>query len=134
MTQLMKEFREFAVKGNMVDMAVGIIIGAAFGKIVSSLVGDIFMPVLGLVVGGVNFTDLKVTLRTGAEGVPAVTLNYGQFLQMIFDFLIVALAMFAVIKAINSLKREAAPPPAPPAPPRDEVVLLGEIRDLLKQR
>ncbi|HEU4366311.1 MAG TPA: large-conductance mechanosensitive channel protein MscL [Candidatus Krumholzibacteria bacterium] len=132
--RIAREFREFAVKGNMIDMAVGIIIGGAFGKIVSSLVADVIMPPLGLLIGGVNFTALKVTLRGAAEGRDAVTLNYGTFIQVAFDFFIVACAVFMMVKAINRMKRkEEAAPAAPPAPSRQEV-LLGEIRDLLKTR
>jgi large conductance mechanosensitive channel len=132
---LAKEFREFAVKGNVIDLAVGVIIGGAFGKIVTSLVGDVVMPFVGLFVGGVNFTSLAVTLKDGKDGAPAVLLKYGQFLQNVFDFLIVAAAVFAMVKAINTLKRkqEAAPPATPPAPTPTET-LLGEIRDLLKVR
>jgi large conductance mechanosensitive channel len=137
--KLVDEFKAFAMKGNVVDLAVGIIIGAAFGKIVSSMVGDIIMPPLGLLIGGVNFTDLKVILKAAEGANPAVTWNYGSFLQATFDFLVVAFAVFMVIKAINSAKKkeEAAPaaPPAPPAPPvpTKEEVLLTEIRDLLKK-
>lgn len=131
--KLLDEFKSFAMKGNVVDMAVGIIIGAAFGKIVSSLVGDIIMPPLGLLIGGVNFTDLKVVLKAATEAGPAVTWNYGNFIQVIFDFLIVALAVFMVIKGINSAKKkEEAAPAAPPAPSKEET-LLTEIRDLLKK-
>ena len=134
--KLVDEFKAFALKGNVVDMAVGIIIGAAFGKIVSSVVGDIIMPPLGLLIGGVNFTDLKVILKAAAGTNPAVTLNYGNFLQVTFDFLIVAFAVFLFIKAILAArkKEEAAPavPPAPPAPTKEEI-LLTEIRDLLKK-
>ncbi len=132
--KLADEFKAFAMKGNVVDMAVGIIIGAAFGKIVSSIVADIIMPPLGLLIGGVNFTELKVILKAATETNPAVTWNYGNFLQVTFDFLIVAFAVFMVIKAINVSKRKqaAAPPPPPPAPTK-EVVLLSEIRDLLKK-
>jgi large conductance mechanosensitive channel len=131
---MMKEFKEFAVKGNMVDMAVGIIIGAAFGKVVSSLVKDVLMPPLGILIGGVDFSDLVVTLRAAADGVAAVTLNYGIFIQAVVDFVIVAFAIFMVIKAINTLKRrQEAAPAAPPKPTREEV-LLAEIRDLLKTR
>jgi large conductance mechanosensitive channel len=130
---ILKEFREFAVKGNVVDMAVGIIIGAAFGKIVSSLVNDVVMPPIGMLIGGVDFSDLALTLKDAAEGTAAVTLNYGAFLQTTFDFIIVAWAVFMLVKFINRLKRkEEAAPSAPPAPPR-EVVLLEEIRDLLKK-
>jgi large conductance mechanosensitive channel len=131
---MVKEFKEFAVKGNMIDMAVGIIIGGAFGKIISSLVADVIMPPIGLMIGGVNFTALKVTLRAATEGKDAVTLNYGTFLQVGLDFLIVAWVVFMMVKAINSMKRkEAAAPAAPPAPSKQEV-LLTEIRDLLKTR
>ena len=132
--KLVDELKAFALKGNVVDMAVGIIIGAAFGKIVSSLVNDVIMPPLGLLIGGVNFTDLKITLKA-AEGVnPPVTLNYGNFIQVTFDFLIVAAAIFFVIKAMNSLQRkqETQAPVVPPAPSREET-LLTEIRDLLKK-
>jgi len=125
------EFKEFAMKGNMVDMAVGIIIGAAFGKIVSSLVGDIVMPPLGMAIGGVNFADLAVTLGTNPATGPVV-LKYGAFLQTLFDFLIIALVLFIAIRAINKLKKPP-PPAAPPALPREEV-LLQEIRDLLARQ
>jgi large conductance mechanosensitive channel len=130
---LAKEFREFAVKGNVVDMAVGVIIGGAFGKIVTSLVNDVIMPPVGLAVGGVNFTQLQVTLKEAEGAAPAVALKYGVFLQTIFDFFIVAAAIFAAVKLINRLKRaeEAKAPAAPPAPPKEEV-LLTEIRDALR--
>jgi large conductance mechanosensitive channel len=134
--KLADEFKAFAMKGNVVDMAVGIIIGAAFGKIVSSVVGDIIMPPLGLLIGGVNFTDLKVVLKAAVDAThPAVTWNYGNFLQVTFDFLIVAFAVFMVIKAINAAKRKEEVPAAPPAPPvpTKEETLLTEIRDLLKK-
>lgn len=131
---MLSEFREFAVKGNMVDMAVGIIIGAAFGKIVSSLVGDVLMPPLGAIVGGVDFTNLGITLKPAVEKNPAVVLGYGKFLQTSFDFLIVAAAMFMVVKGINALKREKPAPPAVPPPPTKEELLLTEIRDLLAKR
>ncbi|MBP8926340.1 MAG: large-conductance mechanosensitive channel protein MscL [Pseudomonadales bacterium] len=128
------EFKQFAMKGNVVDMAVGIIIGAAFGKIVSSFVGDLIMPSLGLLIGGVDFTSLVITLKQGSEGVEAVTLNYGKFIQTIFDFTIVAFAIFMAIKGMNKLKKaEEAAPAAPPAPSAEQV-LLAEIRDLLKER
>jgi large conductance mechanosensitive channel len=131
--KLVDEFKSFAMKGNVVDMAVGIIIGAAFGKIVSSAVGDIIMPPLGLLIGGVNFTDLKVILKAATDTAPAVTWNYGNFLQVCFDFLIVAFAVFLMIKAIIAAKKkEEAAPAAPPAPSKEEV-LLTEIRDLLKK-
>lgn len=127
---LLTEFKEFAMKGNVVDMAVGVVIGGAFGKIVSSLVGDVVMPVLGKVVGGVNFTDLAVEIGADPAG-KAILLKYGVFLQTIFDFVIIAAAIFMALKAINKLKTPA-PPAAPPAPPAD-VALLTEIRDLLKK-
>ena len=125
---LMSEFKQFAMKGNVIDMAVGIIIGAAFGKIVSSFVGDLVMPVIGMAVGGVNFTDLSVLLGTSPAGEP-VLVKYGAFLQAVFDFLIIALAVFMAIKAVNKLRT----PPAAAATPAD-VVLLTEIRDLLKKQ
>jgi large conductance mechanosensitive channel len=124
------EFKEFAMKGNVVDMAVGVIIGAAFGKIVSSLVGDMVMPPLGMAIGGVNFTDLAVTLGTNPAGAPVV-LKYGAFLQTMFDFLIIALVLFIAISGINKLKKPA--PAAAPATPAD-IVLLTEIRDLLAKQ
>ena len=131
---VVKEFREFAVKGNVVDMAVGIIIGAAFGKIVSSLVSDIVTPPLGYIIGGVDFTQLAATLPSIREGAEPVTIRYGVFLQATFDFILVALAIFLLVKMINRLRRaEEAKPAAPPIPPRQEV-LLEEIRDLLKQQ
>lgn len=130
-----KEFREFAVKGNVVDMAVGIIIGVAFGKIVTSFVNDIITPPLGYVIGGVDFTDMKATLPALQEGRDPVTINYGAFLQTAFDFIIVAFAIFLVIKMINRLKRkEEVAPSAPPPPPSRQEVLLEEIRDLLKRQ
>lgn len=125
------EFKEFAMKGSVIDLAVGVVVGAAFGKIVSSLVGDVIMPPIGMAVGGVNFSDLAVTLGTGPEGEP-VMLRYGAFLQTIFDFMIIAIALFMAIKLINRLKRPD--PAAPPPPPPREEVLLGEIRDLLKSK
>jgi len=131
--KLVDEFKAFAMKGNVVDMAVGIIIGAAFGKIVSSIVSDIIMPPLGLLIGGVNFTDLKVIMKAATEIKPAVTWNYGNFLQVCFDFLIVAFAVFMVIKAMNAAKKKQdAAPAAPPALSKQET-LLSEIRDLLKK-
>jgi len=125
---LVSEFKQFAMKGNVIDMAVGIIIGAAFGKIVSSFVGDLVMPVIGMAVGGVNFTDLAVSLGTNPAGEP-VLVKYGAFLQTVFDFLIIALAIFMAIKAVNKLRA----PPAAAATPAD-VALLTEIRDLLKKQ
>lgn len=126
------EFKEFAMKGNVVDMAVGVIIGTAFGKIVSSLVADVVMPPLGLAIGGVNFRDLAVALGADAASGEPVMLKYGLFLQTIFDFLIIALVLFLAIRALNKLKKPEQPP-APAAPPRQEV-LLQEIRDLLAKK
>ena len=124
---IMKEFREFAVKGNAVDMAVGIIIGAAFGKIVSSIVGDVLMPPIGVLLGGVDFAALALTLSPATADTPAVVIGYGKFIQTLVDFLIVAFAMFMLVKGINTLKRRTAPPPKQSAE-----ALLTEIRDLLK--
>jgi large conductance mechanosensitive channel len=128
---LASEFKEFAMKGNVVDLAVGVIIGAAFGKIVSSLVGDMFMPALGKLIGGVNFSDLAVSLGKDPTG-KEVLIKYGAFLQTTFDFLIIAFVLFFTIKAINRLKKPPADT-APPPPPKTEV-LLEEIRDLLAKR
>jgi large conductance mechanosensitive channel len=128
---VLKEFREFAVKGNVVDMAVGIIIGAAFGKIVSSLVSDVVTPPLGYVIGGVDFTKLAYTLPPMLAGVEPVTIRYGVFLQAVFDFTIVAFAIFMLVKLINKMRRKHEAAPA--VPPRQEV-LLEEIRDLLKKQ
>ncbi|MBO6850861.1 MAG: large-conductance mechanosensitive channel protein MscL [Marinobacter sp.] len=131
---IIKEFKEFAVKGNVVDMAVGIIIGVAFGKIVSSFVADVLMPPIGLLIGGVDFSNLVVTLKAAEEGVEAVTLRYGLFLQAVFDFIIVAFAVFMAVKALNNLrKKEAETPAAPPSPSAQEQLLM-EIRDLLKNQ
>ena len=133
MRSFIKEFQEFAIKGNVVDLAVGVIIGAAFGKIVTSLVTDIVMPPIGLVVGGVNFTDLKIIMRQAIDGKPAVTLNYGNFLQVLFDFVIVAIAIFVIVKGINMLKRseQAEEIIEEAAVASKEEMLLTEIRDLL---
>mgnify|MGYP001158827278 CR=1 FL=1 len=129
---MIKEFREFAVKGNVVDMAVGIIIGAAFGKIVSSFVGDVIMPPIGALLGGVDFAALAVTVKAASGENSAVLLNYGKFIQTIVDFVIIAFAIFIVVKAMNSMKKkEQAAPAAPPTPSKEEI-LLAEIRDLLK--
>ncbi len=141
--KMMDEFKAFAMRGNVVDMAVGIIIGGAFGKIISSVVADIIMPPIGLLMGGVSFTDLKIVLKdpvmdaAGQVTTAAVSINYGNFLQVTVDFLIIAFAIFMMIKAMNSLKKkEEAPAPAPatPPPPTKEEILLGEIRDLLKAK
>lgn len=131
---MIKEFKEFAMRGNVVDLAVGVIIGGAFGKITTSLVNDIIMPPVGVLLGKVDFKDLKVTLVEASEGVAAVTLNYGAFINTLIDFVLVAFALFLVIKGMNTLKKnEAAAPAAPPAPTAQEK-LLAEIRDLLKSR
>lgn len=131
---ILSEFKAFAVKGNVVDMAVGIIIGAAFGKIVSSFVGDVVMPPLGVLIGGVDFSDLAIVLKAAEGDVAAVTLAYGKFIQSVIDFLIVAFAIFMGIKVLNKLKREEAAAPAEPPAPTKEQELLGEIRDLLKNQ
>jgi large conductance mechanosensitive channel len=131
---VLSEFKAFAVKGNVVDMAVGIIIGAAFGKIVSSFVGDVVMPPIGLLIGGVDFSDLAITLRPANGTVPAVVMAYGKFIQTVIDFIIVAFAIFMGVKAINRLKREEAVAPSVPAAPTPQETLLTEIRDLLKEQ
>lgn len=129
-----KEFREFAVKGNVVDMAVGIIIGAAFGKVVSSLVSDVFMPPLGWMIGGVDFSELAIVLPEIIEGKGPVSILYGKFIQTILDFTIVAFAIFMMVKVVNRLKKKEAEAPATPPAPTKEELLLTEIRDLLKQQ
>lgn len=131
---ILSEFKAFAVKGNVVDMAVGIIIGAAFGKIVSSFVGDVVMPPIGLLIGGVDFSDLAITLKAAEGDLPAVVLSYGKFIQTVLDFVIVAFAIFMGVKVINRLKREEAAEPALPPTPSAEETLLTEIRDLLKNQ
>lgn len=132
---MVKEFKEFAAKGNVVDMAVGIIIGAAFGKIVTSLVNDVVMPVIGVMTGGADFSDRVIVLKEAVGETAAVTLNYGNLVQVSLNFLIVAFAIFMLVKGINKLKRKEeakeAAPATPPAPSKEEV-LLTEIRDLLK--
>lgn len=130
---MIKEFREFAMRGNVVDLAVGIIIGGAFGKIVSSLVNDVLMPPLGLLLGGVDFSNLLVNLKAASESGPAVSLRYGMFINTIVDFIIVAFAIFLVVKGMNTLQRKQAEKPAAPAAPPKQEVLLSEIRDLLKK-
>ena len=129
------EFKDFAMRGNVVDMAVGIVIGGAFGKIVSSFVADVLMPPIGIALGGVNFSDLALTLREGVDGADAVMVKYGVFIQTVVDFIIIAFAIFLVVKAMNSVKKkeEAAPPAAPPEPSKEEV-LLTEIRDALRSK
>lgn len=131
---ILQEFKEFAVKGNAVDMAVGIIVGAAFGKIISSLVADVVMPPIGVLIGGVDFTKLAFILKEAAGNEPAVTLNYGNFIQAMVDFTIIAFVIFMAVKFINSLKKKEVPAPtAVPEPSREEL-LLTEIRDLLKEK
>ena len=140
-TSFLQDFKAFAMKGNVIDMAVGVIIGGAFGKIVSSVVADVIMPPIGLLVGGVNFTDLKWVLKPavmqdGQEVAAAVTLNYGNFLQVTFDFLVIAFSVFLFVRLLSRLNRKQekpAAPAAPPAPSKEEQ-LLTEIRDLLKER
>ena len=130
---MLKEFKTFAMKGNVLDMAIGIIIGGAFGKIVTSLVNDVIMPPIGMVLGNVDFKQLSVTLRQATDAAPAVTINYGAFINTIVDFLIIAFAIFAVVKAINSMKKQEEAKPAAPAAPPADVQLLTEIRDLLRK-
>ena len=138
--KLLDEFKAFAMRGNVLDMAVGVIIGGAFGKIVSSLVADIIMPPIGLLVGGVNFSDLNWEMKSAVLDAsnkvltPAVTLNYGNFLQTTFDFLIIAFSIFMFIKLINNFAKKKEEAPAPPPVPSKEEVLLTEIRDLLKEK
>lgn len=127
---IVQEFRDFVNRGNVVDLAVGVVIGGAFGKIVSSLVADVITPVIGVVVGGVNFTALKAIL--GGKPETPVTLNYGNFLQSIFDFLIIAFAIFMFVKVINKMQKKKEEAAAPPPGPSKEEVLLTEIRDILK--
>lgn len=129
---ILKEFKEFAVKGNVIDMAVGIIVGAAFGKIVSSLVGDVVMPPIGAILGGVDFSHLSITVREAVGDKPAVVMAYGKFLLTLLDFLIISSVIFAAVKVINTLKRKEEAAPAPPPAPSKEEILLAEIRDLLK--
>jgi large conductance mechanosensitive channel len=142
---MLKEFKEFAMRGNVVDMAVGIIIGAAFGTIVQSLVSDVIMPPIGLALGNIDFSNLFVLLKEGATAGPyasladaqkagAVTINYGRFINTIISFIIVAFSIFLLIRAINSMKKQEEAAPAPPPAPSNEEKLLAEIRDILKQR
>lgn len=131
---ILKEFREFAVKGNVMDMAVGVIIGGAFGKIVSSLVNDVIMPPIGMLIGGVDFKDLAIVLKEAQGEVEAVTLKYGAFIQNVFDFLIIAMAVFGMVKLLNSMKKAPVEEPEAPAEPTAEEKLLIEIRDLLAKK
>jgi large conductance mechanosensitive channel len=130
---LTSEFKEFVARGNVVDLAVGVLMGTAFGKIVSSVVADVVMPPLGLLIGGMSFSHMRVTLReAGDKDHPAVTLNYGLFLESILDFLLIALAVFLLVKVVNQLRRRPPPPEAAPPAPTKEEVLLTEIRDAIR--
>ena len=131
---MMQEFKTFAMRGNVIDMAVGIVIGGAFGKIVSSFVADVIMPPIGLIIGGVNFSNLAITLKEAVGETAAVTLNYGNFIQTLLDFVIIAFAIFMVIKGMNSLKKKEEEAPAEPPAPSNEEILLTEIRDALQQK
>jgi large conductance mechanosensitive channel len=132
--KMLQEFKQFAMRGNVMDMAIGIIIGAAFGKIVSSVVGDVIMPPIGLLLGGMDFSNLSITLKEATESSPAVLLKYGVFINTVIDFIIIAFAIFMLVKGINSLrKKEEEKPAAPPAPTKSEV-LLEEIRNELRKR
>jgi large conductance mechanosensitive channel len=132
--KVLQEFKQFAMRGNVMDMAIGIIIGAAFGKIISSIVSDVIMPPIGLLLGGVDFSNLAVTLKEGSEGVQPVLLKYGVFINTVIDFLIIAFAIFMVVKGINSMKKkEEEKPTAPPAPTKSEI-LLEEIRNELRKK
>ena len=131
---MLKEFKEFAVKGNVVDMAVGIVIGVAFGKIITSLVADVIMPPIGVALGGVDFSGLSIIVREAIDKKPAVVISYGKFLQSIIDFIIIAFVIFMAVKGMNSLKKKEAEAPAAPAAPTNQEVLLAEIRDLLKSK
>ncbi len=130
---MIKEFKEFAMRGNVVDMAVGIVIGAAFGKIIASLVKDVIMPPIGLLLGGMDFSNLSWVIKEAKEGAEAVIIKYGTFINTIIEFIIIAFAIFLVIKAMNSMKKKEEAKPAPPPAPSKEEVLLTEIRDLLKK-
>ena len=131
---MMSEFKSFAMRGNVIDMAVGIVIGGAFGKIVSSFVNDVLMPPVGMLIGGVDFTNLSVVLKAATEEAEAVTLKYGAFIQTLLDFVIIAFAIFMVVKAMNSMKKKEEEAPKAPPKPSAEVELLTEIRDSLKNK
>jgi len=131
---MLKEFKDFAMKGNVVDLAVAVIIGGAFGKIISSFVADVLMPPIGMMLGGVNFTDLAIVLKEAVGEDPAVLLSYGKFLQAVFDFIIIAFSIFMMIKAMNSMKKKEEEKPAEPPTPSKEETLLTEIRDILKEK
>jgi large conductance mechanosensitive channel len=130
---MMSEFKSFAMRGNVVDMAVGIVIGGAFGKIVSSFVNDVLMPPIGMLIGGVNFSELSFVLQAATAEAEAVTVNYGMFIQAVLDFVIIAFAIFMVVKAMNNMKKKEEEAPAEPPKPSAEVELLTEIRDSLKK-
>jgi large conductance mechanosensitive channel len=139
MKKFFQEFKTFAMRGNVIDIAIGIIIGGAFGKIVSSLVADVIMPCVGVLVGGISFTDLKIILKEAAldasgQVIPAVAINYGELIQVVFDFIIIAFCIFLIIKALNKLNRKKEETTAEPPPPSDEVKLLTEIRDALNSK
>ena len=131
---MIQEFKTFAMRGNVVDMAVGIIIGGAFGKIVSSFVADVIMPPIGILIGGVDFSNLAIVIKEAVGDVAAVTINYGAFIQTVLDFMIIAFAIFMAIKAMNSLKKEKEETPEEPPAPSKEETLLTEIRDILQQK
>ncbi|HEY6626283.1 MAG TPA: large-conductance mechanosensitive channel protein MscL [Ignavibacteriaceae bacterium] len=132
--KIIQEFKQFIMKGNVIDLAVGIIIGIAFGKIVSSFVADVIMPPIGILLGGVDFSNLAITLKEGAEGVEPVLLKYGVFINTVIDFLIIGFVIFLIVKAINLLKKKEEEKPAPPAEPTKSEILLAEIRDELRKR
>ncbi|MEG1612476.1 MAG: large-conductance mechanosensitive channel protein MscL [Alistipes sp.] len=128
-----KEFKEFAVKGNAIDLAVGVIIGGAFGKIVSSIVNDIIMPIIGIFIGGINFSSLKFVIKPASPGITELSINYGNFIQSVVDFTIIAFCIFIFVKMINKMRKKDDTPPVPPAPTKEEI-LLTEIRDLLSKK
>jgi large conductance mechanosensitive channel len=130
---MMKEFKDFAMKGNVIDMAVGIVIGGAFGKIIGSLVTDVIMPPIGILLGGVDFSNLSLVIKEATEAAEAVTLNYGVFINTVVEFTIIAFAIFMVIKGINSAKKKEEEKPKEPPKPSEEVLLLKDIRDALKK-
>jgi large conductance mechanosensitive channel len=132
--KIIEEFKTFAMRGNVLDMAVGIIIGAAFGKIISSFVGDVLMPPIGLLLGNVDFTSLSFILKPAVEKIPAVAINYGKFIQTVIDFIIIAFSIFMMVKAVNSLKKKQEEAPAEVPEPTAEEKLLIEIRDILKNK
>ncbi len=133
MKKFFQEFKNFALRGNAIDMAIGIILGTAFGKIVSSIVNDIIMPPIGLLLGGMNFTDIRIILQSATETKPTVALNIGNFVQVLVDFIIIALAIFTIVKSLNILKRKQEAIPQPPPTPTKTEILLEEIRDILKK-